>query len=213
MSTVVTMNGKTYVEPGSYAITVYQPTSVVNVASFGRVMIIDTGLSQEKAGDATYEFAGGAGIAGVDASGRKAIYAFENFEDFSDFMGGGMITDLAQKLFTPIDGSLGTPRLRSLRNGIGSEQIGLTLAASHEHKLVKLGVVLQEREQFTVRRSLGSINHAVVRTKEECNIQLADSLQHIRIVRILTLRALVRSRATGKRRRFHNFDGRCTYKR
>jgi hypothetical protein len=105
------MNGKTYVEPGSYAITVYQPTSVVNVASFGRVMIIDTGLSQEKAGDATYEFAGGAGIAGVDASGRKAIYAFENFEDFSDFMGGGMITDLAQKLFTPIDGSLGTPRL------------------------------------------------------------------------------------------------------
>lgn len=111
MSTVVTMNGKTYVEPGSYAITVYQPTSVVNVASFGRVMIIDTGLSQEKAGDATYEFAGGAGIAGVDASGRKAIYAFENFEDFSDFMGGGMITDLAQKLFTPIDGSLGTPRL------------------------------------------------------------------------------------------------------
>ena len=111
MSTVVTMNGKTYVEPGSYAITVYQPTSVVNVASFGRVMIIDTGLSQEKEDDATYEFAGGAGIAGVDASGRKAIYAFENFEDFSDFMGGGMITDLAQKLFTPIDGSLGTPRL------------------------------------------------------------------------------------------------------
>ena len=37
MSTVVTMNGKTYVEPGSYAITVYQPTSVVNVASFGRL--------------------------------------------------------------------------------------------------------------------------------------------------------------------------------
>ena len=111
MSTVVTMNGKTYVEPGSYAITVYQPTSVVNVASFGRVMIIDTGLSQETVDDATYEFAGGAGIAGVDASGRKAIYSFENFEDFSDFMGGGMITDIAQKLFTPIDGALGTPRL------------------------------------------------------------------------------------------------------
>lgn len=111
MSTVVTMNGKTYVEPGSYALTVYQPTSVVNVASFGRVMIIDTGISSEKDGDATYEFSGGAGIAGTDASGRKAIYSFENYEDFSDFMGGGMVTALAEKLFTPIDGSLGTPRL------------------------------------------------------------------------------------------------------
>ena len=136
MSTVVTMNGKTYVEPGSYAITVYQPTSVVNVASFGRVMIIDTGLSQEKVGDATYEFAGGAGIAGVDASGRKAIYSFENFEDFSDFMGGGMITDLAEKIFTPIDGSLGAPRLyytraakttpATLTIGTGTNSIVLT---------------------------------------------------------------------------------------
>ena len=103
-------------------------------------------------------------------------------------------------------------RLRSLRNGIGSEQVGLTFAASHEHKLVKLGVVLQEREQFTVRRSLSSVHHAVVRTEEERDIQFANGLQHIRIVLILTLRALVRSCTTGKRRRFHNRNLRRAHK-
>ena len=55
MATVVNFHGKNYIEPGSYAATVYNPTSVVNVAEFGNVMIIDTGLSM----NGSYEFAGG----------------------------------------------------------------------------------------------------------------------------------------------------------
>lgn len=155
------MNGKTYIEPGSYAITVYNPTSVVNVASFGRVMIIDTGLSQEKSGDRTYEFAGGAGIAGTNASGRKAIYQFENFEDFSDFMGGGMITDIAQKLFTPIDGSLGTPRLYYTRAAqteaatltIGTTNKGIILTAQNEGFVgnAQLNGVMEELSNGTLK--------------------------------------------------------------
>ena len=49
MSTVVNFHGKNYIEPGSYAATVYNPTSVVNVAEFGNVMIIDTGLNRKLA--------------------------------------------------------------------------------------------------------------------------------------------------------------------
>ena len=36
MSTVVNFNGKKIIEPGAYAATVYNPTSVVNVAEFGK---------------------------------------------------------------------------------------------------------------------------------------------------------------------------------
>ena len=35
MATVVNFHGKNCIEPGSYAATVYSPTSVVNVAEFG----------------------------------------------------------------------------------------------------------------------------------------------------------------------------------
>lgn len=46
MATVVNFHGKNYIEPGSYAVSVYNPTSVVNVSEFGNVMIIDTGLAK-----------------------------------------------------------------------------------------------------------------------------------------------------------------------
>lgn len=107
MSTVVKFQGKNCIEPGSYAATTYNPTSVVNVANFGNAMIIDTGLSVM--GD--LEFAGGAGIKGVSAKGLKAIYEFTKWEDFAAFMGGGILSDIARKLFTPADGVLGIPKL------------------------------------------------------------------------------------------------------
>lgn len=107
MATVVNFHGKNCIEPGSYAATVYNPTSVVNVAEFGNVMIIDTGLSM----NGSYEFAGGSGVHGELAQGLKSVYEFENYEDFLSFMGGGFVGNLAEKIFTPLTGSAGAPKL------------------------------------------------------------------------------------------------------
>ncbi len=111
MATVVNFHGKNYIEPGSYAATVYNPTSVVNVAEFGNVMIIDTGLA--KNGD--YEFAGGSGVKGELNQGLKSVYEFSNYEDFLSFMGGGLVGDIASKIFTPIEGAAGAPKLYYVR--------------------------------------------------------------------------------------------------
>ena len=111
MATVVNFQGKNYVEPGAYAAIVYNPTSVANVAEFGNVMIIDTGLSLNTVGGTQYEFAGGSGINGELAKGLKSVYEFTNYEDFLAFMGGGLVGDIAEKIFTPRAGALGTPKL------------------------------------------------------------------------------------------------------
>lgn len=107
MATVVNFHGKNYVEPGSYAVSVYNPTSVVNVSEFGNVMIIDTGLAK----NGEHEFAGGSGIHGELNKGLKSVYEFDNYEDFLSFMGGGLVGDIAQKIFTPKDGAMGAPKL------------------------------------------------------------------------------------------------------
>jgi len=107
MATEVNFNGKKCIEPGSYSATVYNPTSVVNVAQFGNVMIIDTGLSK----NGSYEFSGGSGIKGELNQGLKSVYEFENYEDFLSFIGGGLVGDIASKIFNPADGSAGAPKL------------------------------------------------------------------------------------------------------
>ena len=111
MATVVNFHGKNYIEPGSYAATVYNPTSVVKVAEFGNVMIIDTGLAK----NGTYEFAGGSGVKGELNQGLKSVYEFSNYEDFLSFMGGGLVGDIASKIFTPIEGAAGAPKLYYVR--------------------------------------------------------------------------------------------------
>lgn len=107
MATVTNFHGKNYIEPGSYAVSVYNPTSVVNVSQFGNVMIIDTGLAKNGA----YEFAGGSGIHGELNKGLKSIYEFDNYEDFLAFMGGGLAGDIAEKLFSPLVGAAGAPKV------------------------------------------------------------------------------------------------------
>ena len=115
MATVVNFQGKNYIEPGSYASTVYNPTSVVNVAEFGNVMIIDTGLSLATVNGVSSEFAGGSGVKGALASGLKSVYGFTNYEDFLSFIGGGLVGDIANKIFTPLDGAAGAPKLYYVR--------------------------------------------------------------------------------------------------
>ena len=115
MATVVNFQGKKCIEPGSYAAVVYNPTSVVSVAEFGNCMIIDTGLSLAKVNDTNAEFAGGSGIKGELAQGLKSVYEFDNYEDFLSFIGGGLVGDIAEKIFTPRDGVAGAPKLYYVR--------------------------------------------------------------------------------------------------
>lgn len=131
MATVVNFHGKNYIEPGSYAATVYNPTSVVNVTEFGNVMIIDTGLSMND----SYEFAGGSGVHGELAQGLKSVYEFENYEDFLSFMGGGFVGNLAEKIFTPLTGSAGAPKLYYARAAT-TKCATLTLTISSGNTLV-----------------------------------------------------------------------------
>lgn len=131
MATVVNFHGKNYIEPGSYAATVYNPTSVVNVAEFGNVMIIDTGLAMNGA----YEFAGGSGVQGELSQGLKSVYEFTNYEDFLAFMGGGLVGDIANKIFTPLDGSAGAPKLYYVR-AAKTKCANLTVTLSGSNALV-----------------------------------------------------------------------------
>lgn len=127
MATVVNFHGKTYIEPGAYAVSMYNPTSVVNVAEFGNCMIIDTGLSKTD----DYEFSGGSGIKGELYQGLKSIYEFDNYEDFLAFIGGGPIGDIAKKLFEPKAGSFGVPKLYYTRAAqTTAAKITLQLAAA-----------------------------------------------------------------------------------
>lgn len=142
MATVVNFQGKNYVEPGAYAAIVYNPTSVANVAEFGNVMIIDTGLSFNTVGAQQLEFSGGSGIKGQLAQGLKAVYEFTTYEDFLAFMGGGLVSDIAEKIFTPRAGVLGTPKLYYTRAATTTcAKIELVFATTAgdpavEHKLV-----------------------------------------------------------------------------
>ena len=131
MATVVNFHGKNYIEPGSYAATVYNPTSVVNVAEFGNVMIIDTGLSM----NSSYEFAGGSGVHGELSQGLKSVYEFENYEDFLSFMGGGLVGDIAEKIFTPLTGAAGAPKLFYVRAAT-TKCANLTVTISEGNTLV-----------------------------------------------------------------------------
>lgn len=131
MATVVNFHGKNYIEPGSYAATVYNPTSVVNVAEFGNVMIIDTGLSI----NGSYEFAGGSGVHGELSQGLKSVYEFENYEDFLSFMGGGLVGSIAEKIFTPLTGAAGAPKLFYARAAT-TKCATLTVTISESNALV-----------------------------------------------------------------------------
>lgn len=137
MATVVNFHGKKCIEPGSYAAIVYNPTSVVNVAEFGNVMIIDTGLSLATVNGTSSEFAGGSGVKGALNQGLKSVYSFETYEDFVSFMGGGLVADIAQKLFTPRDGVQGTPKLFYVRAATTtSATIEFTISEGNKLKLI-----------------------------------------------------------------------------
>lgn len=153
MATVVNFHGKNYIEPGAYAVSVYNPTSVANVAEFGNVMIIDTGLSITADG---HEFSGGSGINGELYQGLKSVYEFNNYEDFLSFVGGGLIGDIAQKLFEPRAGAPGCPKLYYTRAAVTTAAtIELTLAAAEGGAAAKILTFTCKNEGITGNGVMG----------------------------------------------------------
>lgn len=110
MSTVVSFKNKNIVEPGVYAQVKSKVPVSPNDASYGNVTIIDTG-----SGDG---FGGGSGITGELASNFDSVYAFSNANDARSFLRGGILWDIVDYLFNPLNGQPGIANLFIVRGGI-----------------------------------------------------------------------------------------------
>lgn len=97
MATKFLFDNKEVSIPGAYA---QMKSGIKNPAidlAFGNALIIDTGSGAE--------FGGGSGIAGVNESGKEAVYKFDNVRDFRDFAGGGLWWLLSGPMFIPGGGA------------------------------------------------------------------------------------------------------------
>lgn len=123
MSVPFIFKGKEVIEPGAYAEIVSGATERNIAASFGKVLVIDTG-----------EFAsgwGGAGINGELSKKNKAIYKFASPAEFQEFIGGGIWYELASLLFNPSNEGAGIEELiwASAKSSTASE-LTFTFSAS-----------------------------------------------------------------------------------
>ena len=93
MATKFNFNNSVASLPGTYS----QFTASVNnpalANSFGNVLIIDTGSN---AG-----FGAGSGITGTLGSGTDSLYSSSTLKEFRDAIGGGILWDIAEKIFQP----------------------------------------------------------------------------------------------------------------
>lgn len=107
MSIPVIFNNRQITEPGVYSrVTSGEPNKVVN-APFGAVTIIDTGNFKG--------WGGGSGINGELAKGAGSIYKFENLPDLRNFVKGGILYNLADYLFNPLEDANGTAMVSLVR--------------------------------------------------------------------------------------------------
>lgn len=93
MPKIVAFNGRNIVEPGAYARVLGGETNPPDAASFGNVLLIDTG---SMAG-----FGYGAGINGELQQGPNSIYRFNDLESMRKAVGGSVVWDAAKWLFKP----------------------------------------------------------------------------------------------------------------
>lgn len=107
MSIPVIFNNRTITEPGVYSsVTSGEPVRPTN-SPFGTVVILDTG---------TYKgWGGGSGINGELTKGSNSIYKFENLPDLRNFVKGGLLYNLSDYLFNPIEGSTGANQVHLVR--------------------------------------------------------------------------------------------------
>lgn len=93
MATSFTFNNQVVKLPGSYSQFVSGVTNPPLSLSFGNVLLVDTGSGEG--------YGAGAGINGTLASGADAIYQSDTLAEFRGAIGGGILWDIAEKLFQP----------------------------------------------------------------------------------------------------------------
>ncbi len=97
MSTVINFNGRRVIEPGVYAQTRSNVSTIPTAFPFGDVVIIDTGSGAS--------WGGGSGINGELSQGLESVYSFDNPNDFRSFVKGGQIWDTSDFIFNPLSGA------------------------------------------------------------------------------------------------------------
>lgn len=107
-------NNQPVIEPGVYSQTKSGIVSKPEAASYGKVLIIDTGSGAN--------YGGGAGFKGRNASGGASVYSFNTLQDFRDHVQGGDWYTLAENLFFPMG--------RQNRNIKGVPSIDIVRAAT-----------------------------------------------------------------------------------
>lgn len=94
MPKVINFNGRQIIEPGAYARTLGAVEKAIEGASFGSVLIIDTG-------NLSSAYGWGSGVNGEKDQNLKSVYAFESLNSFQTAIGGGVLWDIARFLFKP----------------------------------------------------------------------------------------------------------------
>lgn len=107
MAIKISFGGKTIVEPGSYSRIIGGGSQIPPSASFGKIMIIDTGKN--------LGFGFGAGINGELSQGKSCVYEFADIDEFKNAMGGGLFYDLSNYLFRPSSNGQGVESIKYVR--------------------------------------------------------------------------------------------------
>ena len=110
MATQYFFDNKIVKLPGAYSTIVSGEQSQPLSLDYGKVLVIDTGV-------AGAGYGGGAGIDGELASGKDAIYTFNNLADYQAYLKGGLFWKMAEALFKPNkkEGSLGVSQVLHVR--------------------------------------------------------------------------------------------------
>lgn len=94
MATRAFFDNKIVKLPGAYSTIVSGEQSQSLALDYGKVLVIDTGVAGATWG-------GGAGIDGELASGKDAVYKFNDLASYQSYLKGGLLWKLADALFKP----------------------------------------------------------------------------------------------------------------
>jgi hypothetical protein len=122
MPSIINFNNRQVIEPGSNTRIIGGNTEAAATASFGKVMIVDTGSGAA--------WGGGSGVNGQKVNGANAVYAFNKLDDFRTWIRGGILWDIAQYIFTPSAGERGCEQLLFV-SGKASTKATLTLTLTN----------------------------------------------------------------------------------
>lgn len=107
MATEIIFNGAARKLPGSYATIVSGEQNAPANLDFGKVLVIDTGLGAN--------WGGGPGIDGTLGINKDSVFTFDNIDDYKNFLKGGLLWKLSEKLFFPFSNSNGVSTIYHVR--------------------------------------------------------------------------------------------------